>query len=245
MGASAMSEVWSELAPHYERARGKEDSLDRLVEWPAQRRMLGDVAGLSLLDLGCGSGAKLVQLLEAGAREAVGVDISGNLVEERPLGLELIQGDLNDLDSLDGLQGRTFDRILILQSFGYARDPVQTLRTARTMLADGGFILLTRTHPIRYAVERSEQNGSTLGEEYFSTTDYSRHTSWNEHIALTKRGFTLSDLLNTFSAAGLWIEEALEPQLPEDARARFPHKQDWMNKYLGILIFRLRPLART
>jgi hypothetical protein len=52
----------------------------------------------------------------------------------------------------------------------------------------------------------------------------------------------MSDLVNVFSAAGLCIETAIEPQLPEDARRRYPHKQAWMNKYLGILIFKLRPL---
>ena len=52
----------------------------------------------------------------------------------------------------------------------------------------------------------------------------------------------MSDLLNTFSAAGLWIETTAEPQLSPDARERYPHKQAWMDKYLGILIFKLRPL---
>jgi hypothetical protein len=132
---------------------------------------------------------------------------------------------------------------LFLQSFGYARDPVHTLRAARAMLNQDGFVLLTRTQPIRYALERAEQNGTTLGEEYFSKASYTYRTGWNEHIALTKRTYTMSDLLNVFSTAGLWIETAIEPQLAEEAARRYPHKQAWMNKYLGILIFKLRPLT--
>jgi hypothetical protein len=53
----------------------------------------------------------------------------------------------------------------------------------------------------------------------------------------------MSDLLNAFSAAGLWIETAVEPQLTEEDARRHPHKQAWLNKYLGILIFKLRPLS--
>ena len=53
----------------------------------------------------------------------------------------------------------------------------------------------------------------------------------------------MSGLLNTLSAAGLWIETTVEPRLTEEAARRYPHKQEWMNKYLGILIFKLRPLA--
>lgn len=153
-----------------------------------------------------------------------------------------MQGDLSELDSIATLAGRRFDRIMFLQSFGYASDPVRTLRAARAMLADHGFILLTRTQPIRYALERAEKNGTSLGEEYFSRDRYSYRSGWNDQITLTKRPYTISDLLNVFSAAGLWIETAAEPQLPEDARNRYPHKQAWMDKYLGILIFTLRAL---
>ena len=80
-----------------------------------------------------------------------------------------------------------------------------------------------------------------VGEEYFSSAPFSYLSGWNDKITLTKRPYTISDLINVFSAAGLWIETALEPQLSEDARRRYPHKQAWMNKYLGILAFKLRP----
>ena len=237
------SQAWQELAADYEQARAREDSLDRLVEWPAERDILGDVTGRSILDLGCGNGGKLAELVRDGAVASVGVDIGGNFIASPPAGVELIRGDLSSPDSLPELSGRTFDRILFLQSFGYARDPVHTLRAARAMLNQDGFILLTRTQPIRYALERAEKNGTTLGEEYFSKANYTYRTGWNEHIALTKRTYTMSDLLNVFSKAELWIETAIEPQLTEDAACRYPHKQAWMNRYLGILILKLRPLA--
>jgi SAM-dependent methyltransferase len=239
---SDSAQPWMQLASDYERARSRDDSLDRLVEWPAQRECLGDITGRSVLDLGCGNGGKLAELVRAGAGASVGVDISGSFIADRPSGLELVQGDLSELDSVAALAGRRFDRIMFLQSFGYTSDPVRTLRAARTMLTDDGFILLTRTHPIRYALERAERNGTSLGEEYFSRGVYSYRSSWNDQITLSKLPYTMSDLLNVFSAAGLWIETTVEPQLSEDARRRYPHKQAWMDKYLGILIFVLRPL---
>jgi hypothetical protein len=109
------------------------------------------------------------------------------------------------------------------------------------MLAEDGFVLLTRTNPIRYAVERYEENATSLAEEYFSTDRISYVTGWNDQVSLEKRPYTISDLLDVFSAAGLWIETAIEPQLSADARRRYPHEQAWMDKYLGILIFKLRP----
>lgn len=243
-GASGdASRPWQTLASGYEQARAREDSLDRLVEWPAQRALLGDVTGLNILDAGCGSGAKIAQLANEGAAASVGVDISGSFITPPP-GVELIEGDLSDLSAVPGLADRRFDRILFLQSFGYATDGVKALQAARRMLTEDGFILLTRTQPIRYAIERAQQNGTSLGEEYFSTESFAyRHRNWDEQVALTKRPYTMADLLNTFSAAGLWIETTVEPQMPAEAAERYPHKQAVMNKYLGILMFKLRPIS--
>jgi SAM-dependent methyltransferase len=239
---SDAAEAWMQLAPDYERARSRDDSLDRLVEWPAERDCLGDITGQSVLDLGCGNGTKLAELVRAGAGASVGVDISGNFITDRPSGLELVQGDMSELDSVAALAGRRFDRIMFLQSFGYASDPVRTLRAARTILTDDGFILLTRSQPIRYALERAERNGTSFGEEYFSRGVFSYRSSWSDQVTLSKVPYTMSDLLNVFSAAGLWIETTVEPQMSEDVGRRYPEKQDWMNKYLGILIFVLRSL---
>lgn len=235
---------WTRLSQDYERARSREDSLDRLVEWPAEKALLGDVSGLSVLDAGCGDGSKLAELVRAGATGSVGVDLSGTFIPDPPPGMQLLQGDLSDLSAVPGLSGRTFDRIAFLQSFGYAQDAVAALVTARSMLADEGFILLTRTQPVRFAIERAEQNGTTLGAEYFATESYDyRHGNWNDDVVLTKRPYTMSDLLNTFSTAGLWIEEAVEPQMSPEAAERYPEKYASMNKCLvGILMFKLRPL---
>lgn len=49
-----------------------------------------DVIGLSVLDLGCGNGAKVAELVDDGAAAGVGVDINGNFIEPRPSGLALI-----------------------------------------------------------------------------------------------------------------------------------------------------------
>lgn len=86
------SQPWPELAADYERARAREDSLDRLVEWPAERDVLGDVTGCSILDLGCGNGGKLAELVRDGASACAGVDIAGDFVTDLPAGVELIRG---------------------------------------------------------------------------------------------------------------------------------------------------------
>ena len=130
--------------------RGQNLRPDTSRRGPGRTRWIGwsSGPGLSVLDAGCGNGAKIAQLVQDGSVASVGVDISDNFVAESP-GLELVQGDLSDLSAVPALAGRRFDRILFLQSFGYAKDPVHARKASRGMLTDDGFVLLTRTQPIR------------------------------------------------------------------------------------------------
>jgi SAM-dependent methyltransferase len=234
--------AWTRLAGDYEQARSREDSFDRLLDWPAELAVLGDVTGKTVLDVGCGSGAKDVELLEQGATEIIGIDISGHFIACADPRLTLVQGDLSELDQLPAVQGRTFDRILFLQSLGYAEDQVRTLRAARDRLSANGFMVVVRSHPIRFAVERAKKNGTLLGQEYFTTEPYSYASGWNEQVTVTHQTNTVADMLNAFAAAGLWIEGAVEPRLSAESRRRFPHKQAWLDEHLGVIVFKVRPL---
>ncbi|RCK68655.1 class I SAM-dependent methyltransferase [Desertihabitans brevis] len=234
-----MANAWEDLAGDYELARQRDDSFDRLLEWPAQRSALGDVTGQRILDAGCGSGAKAIALARDGAAEVVGIDIAGAFIEHQLSNVELVRADLSDLASVPAAQGRTFDTIVFFQSISYSRNQVRTLVDARHLLADGGRILVQRSHPIRFAVERAQANGTSLGEEYYSTEPYTYQSGWNSSVALTHSTETFSTMLNTFAAAGLTVDHASEPQLSDEARERYPHKQEWLNRYLGVILFEL------
>jgi len=44
---------------------------------------------------------------------------------------------------------------------------------------------------------------ASLGEENFSTARFSYRSGWSDQITLTKRPYTISGLINVFSAAKL------------------------------------------
>jgi SAM-dependent methyltransferase len=232
-----VAEAWDRLATDYERARQRPDSLDTLLEWPAQRDALGDVSGLRILDVGCGSGAKAVALAAAGATEVVGIDLAGAFVDHGRDDVHLVRGDLSALASVPAVAGRRFDRVLFFSSISYARDQTRTLLDARNLLADGGQVLVQRSHPVRFAVERSRANGTSLGEEYHSRQPYAYASGWNSEVTLTHSTETFSDMLNTFAAAGLAVDRAVEPQLDAEARERHPQKQAWLDQHLGVILF--------
>lgn len=120
---------------------------------------------------------------------------------------------------------------------------MDTVKRAPVLLADDGFILLTRTQPIRHALERAEDDGGLVGNEYSATERFSTPAVWNGEVTLVKQRYTMSSVLNAFAQAGLWIEAVSEPHLSADQVQRFPHKHAWANKFLvGVLVFKLRPL---
>jgi hypothetical protein len=161
--------------------------------------------------------------------------------EWQPLTVTLVGGDLSDLDAVPAVQERRFDTILFLQTLAYAKDRARTLQTARSLLREDGVMVVSMAHPIRYAVERAERDDVGLGDAYHSAGAYSYPSRWNPDITLTHTTDTFSSIHNSLVEAGFRVERVLEPQLSEEKKERYPHKQAWLSRYVGIIIFRARP----
>lgn len=67
----------------YQNMRGQQINANNLIEKPQMIEMLpNDVSGMSILDLGCGSGGLSKLLSDAGAKYVLGTDISKNMISE-------------------------------------------------------------------------------------------------------------------------------------------------------------------
>jgi SAM-dependent methyltransferase len=123
-----LMDPWDALALSYERFRLCADSFDALMDWPAQQSAVREVTGQAVLDLGCGSGWKAAHFARTGAARVVGIDVSTSYRDlwsqaaELAPQLEFHVGDLNSLDEIDALKGRTFDVVVCFQAMGYSRN---------------------------------------------------------------------------------------------------------------------------
>jgi len=99
--------------------------LRRYVELPSVYQVLGDVTGLSILDIASGTGYYTRELRRRGAARAVGVDLSEDMVraarsreEQERLGVEYVLGDAGALQCLGD-----FDIVTGIHLLHYANSP--------------------------------------------------------------------------------------------------------------------------
>lgn len=94
--------------------------------------------GSRLLDLGCGPGATLELLRDAGYA-AVGLDRSRKLLREGPSGAPRVQGDFSSLPFAESC----LDGVLCECALSLAEDPASTLRECARVMKDKGRIMLS------------------------------------------------------------------------------------------------------
>lgn len=135
----AVEEHFSRLAPRY---RSLSDRLwvgwwVRGLETRAVMAAAGDLAGRSVLDLGCGRGHYGAQALRAGARRVVGVDGSGEMVASLPPPIQGVRADASTLRLSE-----RFDLVICAGLLEFVRAPEEIVSVAWDHLRPGGALVL-------------------------------------------------------------------------------------------------------
>ncbi len=166
------------------------------VELTTIARHLRLDAGGHLLDLGCGPGGPLVQLVGSCGCAAVGIDVSPRAIASahsraRDAGL-LGRLDLrvSDCDQPLPFADRGFSAVLALDTVLHLRDRAATFREVRRLLRPGGRFVYTDAGVLTGAVSAPElQRRSPHGATHFVPA------GWNERIleASGLRGLATED----------------------------------------------------
>ena len=177
-----------------------------------------DVAGLRILDAGCGAGPVSRYLAQRGA-EVVGVDISDELIarareaeEAEPLGVTYLVHDLmEDLPFDDG----TFDAAVSVMTVMDVEDPLAAIRTIARTVRPGGAFVFSLPHPCFYRPRvRATQWGTEIDlAHYFDRTRIEgRYIERNGQRADYRQFHrTLGDYLNTLADSGFCVVHFNEP----------------------------------
>jgi ubiquinone/menaquinone biosynthesis C-methylase UbiE len=186
------------------------------LEEPVVDRLLGDVAGLDVVDVGCGTGRHAVRLAERGAN-VVGVDFSdGMLARAREKdGAERVRWVVHDIGEPPlPLPAGAFDRVLCALVVDHIRELPDFFRELRRLCAREGRIVVTAMHPAMMLKGTQAR---------FVDPDTGRETRPESQPNL------IADYVNAAIGGGLRILQVGEHAVDEELASRMSRAQ----KYLG------------
>jgi ubiquinone/menaquinone biosynthesis C-methylase UbiE len=208
--------------------RSKEAFWRAYSETPSFLGLVGDTAGLSVLDLACGDGFYTRRLATAGASRVVGVDSAAAMIalaRGSDDGSASIEYHVADARSLD--LGEQFDLVTAAFLLNYASDAGELLEMCQSIarhLRPGGRFVAIDSHPVvepgidyrPYGFERilpaRLQNGSA-----FTWRNYQDGSSFD--IVVYHLDTATHD--RTFAEAGLQDVRWTDPTVTDEGMAAF------------------------
>lgn len=229
-------EFWDADAADYQAAHA-DDLTARALAWGAWRapeaelRVLGDVRGRSVLELGCGAAQWSVALAASGAR-VVGLDQSAAQLRHAPRGtVPLVQASAEHLPFADS----SFDVVFCDHGAMSFCDPAITVPEVARLLRPRGLLAFCQAAPLLYLTwdERRQRQSRTLQQDYFGmrrfdfgegTVDFELgHGEW---IRLFRRhSFVVEDLVELRPPVG--ATTTYDDFVPYEWARRWPAEQIW------------------
>jgi SAM-dependent methyltransferase len=224
-----MTTDYDEIGDQYKRA--KEQPWRTFVEAPSLLGLVGDLTGLSVLDLACGEGYYTRLLKRAGADVAVGVDSSSRMIElareaeeREPLGIEYLVSDVRDLGP-----DQRFDVVVAAYLLNYAstRDELRAMCDAiARCLKPGGRFLTVNSRP---DLAFREIDFRPFGFERIFEGEMPEGAAYIWRIHLDDSSFDITNFhLNVathesaFNEAGLEGVRWIDPTVSAEGEERFP-----------------------
>ena len=236
--ADSVRSAWDTAAEAY--AEGQATGLDYYrYEFfgPEHVALCGDVDGLEVLDLGCGSGYFAREMASAGAR-VMGVDISPKMIAharrleaDAPLGITYHECDAAAIGEL--VAAGQFDLVTSCMALQDMPDVPGVLGQARRALRDGGRLVVSITHPCTDTPFREWERDDTNAKRWLCIDRYFergpveyRWKGWAYEFKTPALHSTLEDWFGWFLAAGFSLSALKEPMPSKSALAERPDLED-------------------
>lgn len=180
--------------------------------------LLGELAGRTVLEFGCGAAQGSRWCADRGAR-VVACDISGGMLEQaRRLDREhgagpaaYLQCDAAALPLADGCVDVAFSAYGALP---FAADSGRVLAEVARVLRPGGRLVFSLTHPVRWALpDVPGEEGLVVRHSYFDRRPYVE-TDGDGVPVYVEHHRTLGDRVREITACGLRLVDLVEPEWP-------------------------------
>lgn len=142
---------------NYARLNRSIHGLNGAPEWASIAKILPNMEGLNVIDLGCGYGWFCRYAREKGAKHVLGLDISTKMLgkAKEMTSDNAITYDQQDLEQLQ-LPQNTYDLVYSSLTFHYIKNLNSLLATIYNSLKPGGYLIFSAEHPIYTAAKQAE-----------------------------------------------------------------------------------------
>jgi ubiquinone/menaquinone biosynthesis C-methylase UbiE len=223
---------WNAISTSYQAERQISESdvhYGPLAAGERELGLLGEVAGLRILEVGCGGGQNSIALARWGAT-CVGIDPSvqqlahaRRLADEHGLPVKFANGIAEDLGDF---RDESFDLVLSSYAFDYVADLGRAFREAWRVLEPGGLFVFCQSHPWFQAVGwylAGDPDAPEIGNYAAWPAVEEWEWEFGDGTSSLMRGYlrSLAQIVNELAEAGFWLERMVE-QATEDVAAASP-----------------------
>lgn len=187
----------------------------------SELRLLGDVRGLRMLEVGCGGGQCSIAFARQGAHVA-GVDLSDAqlaharaLAAQEGLAIAFTQGSA---EALTGFADGAWDIVFSAYAFQYVANMPACLAQCARLLRPGGRLAFSLDHPFRDCFFDAEEEFDTTiyaSRSYFDTSTM-RWTFGDTGVLMHSYHHPIGAWVSMLGAAGFTLRRLLEPEPPAD-----------------------------
>jgi len=179
-----MPASWDGVAEDYHKTVGDTGDLyHRTYVNPVIFEILGDVKGLSILDLACGQGYLSRILVQKGA-QVIGVDVSEKMLEiarksesSEPLGVKYIHCNSADMSDIDGA---SMDCVVSTFGFHDIKEIEGTIKECSRVLKDRGKLVFAIPHPLFYGQRFQDEEGYFLKTRHYMSSQDIPHYKYRD-----------------------------------------------------------------
>lgn len=224
--------------------------LDRISYGPdipneGDLRLLGDLSGKRVLQLGCGDGHNTVALHRAGARvivvepDATRVKRARNLFEKENTRVELIPGDVADLASV---RAESIDVALSIYALAGVEDLARVFRQVHRVLRPDLPFVFSLPHPAFAMVDTTSKRPIKLVRSYWEDKPRTWSLEDDDDSSGVDYGHTFNRLFTWLTRSNFRVDILLEPE-PKKVGEHSPAWVDAMAKVPSTVILRARKLG--
>lgn len=174
---------------------------------PALFKLLGNLEGSQIYDIGCGNGYLDVMMVEKGANKVFASDISTELVN--------IAREIHHRDEIEyfiasggnfkAISDNSLDRIVLNMSIHYIENIHELAKNSYKKLKTGGSLVFSTSHPFHsmrlFKPTTTLESAIKKAEAYLTETVKTADWKGGSEFKIYK--YPLSQFINTFSQEGL------------------------------------------